>query len=321
MKRRFLTWILILALLVVPVHGAEDYIKWVDFNVSYEAMDKALSLDIRSQEQDMPVSWIDLLALAACRTGGKVTAKSVEQAYQDLQSGKSPQELLGELFKYYAYYHDAYDAALGGLVGNYAILVEDETGDQVWKASYGLKAFSPIAAGYGYSHCDDFGVGRSYGFARKHLGNDLMGALGTPIVAVEAGTVEAMGWNQYGGWRVGIRSFDKKRYYYYAHLRKDRPFHADLYEGKVVKAGDVIGYVGRTGYSTKENVNNISTSHLHVGMQLIFDESQKECNSEIWIDLYAITRLLQKNQSAVTRVAETKEFYRTYDFWEPQLTQ
>ena len=173
MKRRFLTWILILALLVVPVHGAEAYIKWVDFNVSYEAMDKALSLDIRSQEQDMPVSWIDLLALAACRTGGKVTAKSVEQAYQNLQSGKSPQELLGELFKYYAYYHDAYDAALGGLVGNYAILVEDETGDQVWKASYGLKAFSPIAAGYGYSHCDDFGVGRSYGFARKHLGNDL----------------------------------------------------------------------------------------------------------------------------------------------------
>ncbi len=54
-----------------PVHGAEDYIKWVDFNVSYEAMDKALALDIRSQEQDMPVSWIDLLALAACRTGGR----------------------------------------------------------------------------------------------------------------------------------------------------------------------------------------------------------------------------------------------------------
>ena len=108
-------------------------------------------------------------------------------------------------------------------MGNYAILVEDETGDQVWKASYGLKAFSPIAAGYGYSHCDDFGVGRSYGFARKHLGNDLMGALGTPIVAVEAGTVEAMGWNQYGGWRVGIRSLDSRRYYYYAHLQKDTP--------------------------------------------------------------------------------------------------
>ena len=107
MRRRFFIMILILALLVGPVHGAEDYIKWVDFNVSYEAMDKALALDIRSQEQDMPVSWIDLLALAACRTGGKVTGKPVEQAYQDLQTGQSPQELLGELFKYYSYYHQA----------------------------------------------------------------------------------------------------------------------------------------------------------------------------------------------------------------------
>lgn len=71
MRRRFFVMILILALLVGPVYGAEDYIKWVDFNVSYEAMDKALALDIRSQEQDMPVSWIDLLALAACRTGGR----------------------------------------------------------------------------------------------------------------------------------------------------------------------------------------------------------------------------------------------------------
>lgn len=77
--------------------------------------------------------------------------------------------------------------------------------------------------GYGYSHCDDFGVGRSYGFRRKHLGNDLMGGLGTPIIAVESGVVEALGWNQYGGWRVGIRSADSRRYYYYAHLQKGRP--------------------------------------------------------------------------------------------------
>ncbi len=47
-----------------------------------------------------------------------------------------------------------------------------------------------------------------------------MGSIGTPIIAVESGTIEALGWNQYGGWRIGIRSFDKKRYYYYAHLRK-----------------------------------------------------------------------------------------------------
>lgn len=47
-----------------------------------------------------------------------------------------------------------------------------------------------------------------------------MGQVGTPVIAVESGYVEAIGWNQYGGWRLGIRSFDRKRYYYYAHLRK-----------------------------------------------------------------------------------------------------
>ena len=50
---------------------------------------------------------------------------------------------------------------------------------------------------------------RSYGFKRQHLGHDMMGQVGTPVIAVESGYVEAIGWNQYGGWRLGIRSFDK----------------------------------------------------------------------------------------------------------------
>ena len=141
-----------------------------------------------------------------------------------------------------------------------------------------------------------------------------MATTGTPIVAIETGTVEIMGWNQYGGWRIGIRSLDKKRYYYYAHLRQNRPFHPDISEGKVVNAGEVIGYVGRTGYSTTENTNNIDTSHLHLGIELVFDESQKESTNEIWIDLYAITKLLSKHQSTVYRVSETKEFYNKYKF-------
>ena len=31
----------------------------------------------------------------------------------------------------------------------------------------------------------------------------MMGQTGTPVVAVESGYVEAIGWNQYGGWRLG----------------------------------------------------------------------------------------------------------------------
>lgn len=51
----------------------------------------------------------------------------------------------------------------------------------------------------------------------------MMGQVGTPIISVESGYVEAIGWNPYGGWRIGIRSLDQKRYYYYAHLRKTTP--------------------------------------------------------------------------------------------------
>lgn len=99
-------------------------------------------------------------------------------------------------------------------------------------------------------------------------------------MAIESGVVEALGWNQYGGWRIGIRSFDGKRYYYYAHLRQNYPYAEGLEEGSVVTAGDVIGYMGHTGYSTTENVNNIKIVHLHWGLQLIFDESQKETSYE-----------------------------------------
>ena len=294
MKRRIILSILVIAIVVSPVRA--ETIKWVDFNVPYESMKYALDQDIVTFDQEKHLSWIDILALAACRTGGKCGLSSVKKAAQELASSKSPEELLGSLIKYYDYYHRSFDAALGGLVGSYAIQVNGE-----WKPAYGLKAFSPIAAGYGYSHCSDFGVSRSFGFQRKHLGNDLMGGLGTPIVAVEGGVVEAMGWNRYGGWRIGIRSFDSKRYYYYAHLQKDHPFVQGLEVGDIVQAGDLIGFMGRTGYSDKENVNNIETEHLHFGMELVFDESQKECNSEIWINVYDIVRLLSSHRSSVQK--------------------
>lgn len=297
MKRRIALLYVLIIMFVVPARA--ETIKWVDFGVPYESLKYAMDVDIRTFDQEKHISWIDILALAACRTGGKCGLQSVKKAANALQSDASPEELLGNLYKYYSYYHGAYQAALGGLLGCYAVEVGGEQ-----KPTYGLKAFSPIAAGYGYSHCSDFGNQRSFGFARKHLGNDLMGGLGTPVVAVEGGVIEAMGWNRYGGWRVGIRSFDSKRYYYYAHLQKDRPFAPGLQEGDTVQAGDLIGFMGRTGYSDKENINNIETVHLHFGIQLVFDESQKECNSEIWIDVYNIIRLLNSHRSSIQRTTD-----------------
>ncbi len=193
-----------------------------------------------------------------------------------------------------------------------------EDPEKVWVRKYGLKAFSPIARYFPYEDYDDFGASRSYGYKRPHLGHDMMGQVGTPIIAVESGYVEAIGWNQYGGWRLGIRSFDKKRYYYYAHLRKNYPYHKSLKEGSIVQAGDVIGYMGRTGYSQTENTNNIEVSHLHFGLQLIFDESQKEGNNEIWIDCYELVKFLALNRSETVKNQETKEYNRVYEMREPQ---
>jgi len=292
-------------LLCVPVQAQP--IRWVDFGVPYESLAYAMQVDVQTFEQEKHISWIDILALAACRTGGKCPLTSVKKAAKQLEGDGTAEELLRELYQYYPYYHESLSAALGGLLGSFAICVNGE-----WKPAYGLKAYSPVAAGYGYRHCSDFGNSRSFGFARKHLGNDLMGSAGTPIVAVEGGVVEALGWNRYGGWRVGIRSFDSKRYYYYAHLQKDHPFAQGLQEGDMVQAGDLIGFMGRTGYSDKENVNNIETVHLHFGMQLIFDESQKECNSEIWIDVYDIVRLLSSHRSSIQKTGEG--WKRVYPF-------
>jgi murein DD-endopeptidase MepM/ murein hydrolase activator NlpD len=298
----------------------DDFIKWVDFNVTYQALDYSIKLDMEYRDSQTPVSFISLLAYLAAKNGNnfkRFKTSQLDAVMEQIKSGKTIEELAAGL-KYYDYYLEAYTAALSGLVGWYEIEVKDESSQsgKRWERRYGIKAFSPIAKGFYYNHYDDFGTGRSYGFKRRHLGHDMMGSVGTPIIAVEGGTVEALGWNQYGGWRIGIRSRDGKRYYYYAHLRKDFPFNKSLKIGSTVKPGDVIGYMGRSGYSLNENTNNIRQTHLHIGLQLIFDESQKECNSEIWIDIYPIILLLHRNRSEVVRNPDTKEYSRVYDIRE-----
>ena len=304
----------------MPEEEPKEFIKWVDFKVPHQALEYAIKLDVNSHETPAPLNWIELLAYLASKNGNnfsKFKTGQLDLVADQIKGGETISELT-EGFKYYDYYLEAYTAALSGLVGEYEIEVKDEASEtgKRWERKYGLKAFSPVARGYYYNDFDDFGVSRSYGFDRRHLGHDMMGSVGTPIVALEGGTVEALGWNQYGGWRIGIRSMDKKRYYYYAHLRKDFPYNKSLKVGSVVKPGDVIGYLGRTGYSLKENVNNINQSHLHIGLQLIFDESQKECNSEIWIDIYPIIQLVYKNKCEVVKNQETREYSRVYDIRE-----
>lgn len=301
------------------------YIKWAELNVSLRALEDTMALDIETYDKLYHISWIDALSYLAVKNGNNWSSyktRDLQKMQEALGDSNTIEDIMGEN-KYFSYYKEAFSAALSGLLGEFEREKPDGNGGKTTYSGYGLVAYSPIAEGFSYSHYDDFGSSRSYGYRRSHLGNDLLGNIGTPIVAVEGGTVECIGWNQYGGWRLGIRSFDNKRSYYYAHLRKDRPYHSDIKQGSLVKAGQVIGYMGMTGYSTKENVNGMNIPHLHFGLQLIFDESQKEGTNQIWLDVYNLVKLLSKNRATVVKDSETGDYFRKYDIigrnYPPQL--
>ncbi len=282
---------------------SDSYIKWVDFKGTSSVLSILAKVDISSHEKDESIkfNWIELMAYLGCKYGGNLAMfkqSDLDKLLEKLRSGEKMDDITSNM-KLYNYFFQSYDAIFHEYIGEYEIETPDDLGNKTYVKKYGLKAFLPIAKNYGFSHYKDFGSARSYGYRRVHLGNDLLGSIGTPIIAVESGYVESLGWNQYGGWRIGIRSFDGKRYYYYAHLRKDHPYAKDLSEGQIVTAGDVIGYLGMTGYSSHENVNNINIPHLHFGVQLIFNEVQKDGYNQIWIDVYEIIEFLRKNSSQV----------------------
>ena len=301
----------------------KKYIKWFEMNVCFAALEDAMELDIETYDMLYHISWIDTLSYLACKNGNnwaRYSKKDIDKMVSALGDMYTVDDLMADN-KYYSFYKEAFSAALGGLLDEYEKQAPDGQGGKKLVSGYGLVAYLPVAEGFSYSHSDDFGNSRSYGYKRKHLGHDMMGYVGTPIVAVEGGTIECIGWNQYGGWRLGIRSFDGKRSYYYAHLRKDSPYAQGIEAGAKVKAGQVIGYMGMTGYSVKSNVNGMSVPHLHFGLQLIFDESQKEGINQIWLDMYNIVRLLERNRATVVKNSQTGEYERKYDIITPSYPE
>lgn len=68
-------------------------------------------------------------------------------------------------------------------------------------------------------------------------------------------------------------------------------------------------------------MNNIKTTHLHWGLELVFDESQKESDNEIWVDCYQLSLFLRKHRSGVEKVAGTKEWKRVLDIKDPSVEE
>jgi Peptidase family M23 len=103
------------------------------------------------------------------------------------------------------------------------------------------------------------GVGDTYGALRSdvpggwHHGDDIFAPIGTPVVAVASGTLNRIGWNRAGGWRLWVRD-DVGDQFYYAHLSGYTPL--ALSRGRV-EAGDVVGFVGDSGDAM------MTPPHLH----------------------------------------------------------
>ncbi|MGK5510537.1 stalk domain-containing protein [Brevibacillus formosus] len=114
---------------------------------------------------------------------------------------------------------------------------------------------------------DSFGSDREWtetntGSIRSHEGIDIMAPKGTPIYSVSDGTINKVGWNTYGGWRVNITDENGQYRMYYAHLQAYAP---GLHVGKTIKAGQLIGFVGDTGYGGTGTVGMFEP-HLHFGL-------------------------------------------------------
>lgn len=106
----------------------------------------------------------------------------------------------------------------------------------------------PLKNGTYQHYVNDYSDGRGWTpdgqVVRKHEGVDIYAAQGTPVYSILDGTIIRYGWNEYGGWRLTIQT-DPSTAFYYAHLSGYAP---GLYKGATVKKGQLIGYVGHTGY-------------------------------------------------------------------------
>jgi murein DD-endopeptidase MepM/ murein hydrolase activator NlpD len=93
-----------------------------------------------------------------------------------------------------------------------------------------------------------------------HDALDIMAPRGTPVLAAVDGKVRKLFTSRAGGITIYETDTAEEMIYYYAHL--DR-YASDLTEGKVLRRGDVIGYVGTTGNAPA------NSPHLHFAISVL----------------------------------------------------
>ncbi|MBE5949259.1 MAG: M23 family metallopeptidase [Lachnospiraceae bacterium] len=133
------------------------------------------------------------------------------------------------------------------------------------------------------SFADGWGSKRCYeDETHLHEGTDIMtnhmrGYV--PVVSMTDGVVENIGWLELGGYRIGIRS-KSGGYFYYAHLYR---YSKDFNVGDAVRAGELLGFMGDSGYGKAEGTVGKFAVHLHLGIYI-----KTKNHKEVSINPYAV---------------------------------
>lgn len=205
---------------------------------------RGLAAYINAGTDDVP--WTLIAAVDFAETG--TLAEPTDERLSEIRAslvGETIREKVASLRK---------EAADTALILNY------ESSLRIIDRMLGEPYIFPISSEYAIYYEDNFGAARTYGGDRSHEGIDIMAEKGVPVMCAARGVVVQKGWNELGGWRIGV-SGDDGVYYYYAHFSEYGAYEV----GDRVEPGDVIGYVGSTGYGP-EGTSDIMESHLHFGM-------------------------------------------------------
>lgn len=100
---------------------------------------------------------------------------------------------------------------------------------------------------------------------RLHGAIDLMAARGTRVRAVDDGSIRKLLTSARGGVSIYQLDPDGRYCYFYAHLDRYAPF---LAEGKPVRKGEILGYVGSTGNAQAH------APHLHFAVYKLRDPAR-----------------------------------------------
>lgn len=202
----------------------------------------------------------------------------------DLSTFKSKSLSMAEYNEQYNYLRTYYGAEYDSLYASNEAIWRDLSYFPVPKSSKTEEAT--------ISFENSWGSERNYNNSTsRHEGTDIMASNNQrgyfPIVSMTDGVVEQIGWLEKGGYRIGIRS-PHGGYFYYAHLYN---YASEFKQGDVITAGQLLGFMGDSGYSKVEGTVGNFDVHLHLGIYI-----QTYHHDEISVNPYWILKYLENKR-------------------------